>query len=76
MTNEEHAARAMLMGLWFDAAIRAYRPRSPEGSKYKYTSCLDADYLEPLGVGDAMRRERDKGISNTVSRRRLGVVPW
>lgn len=79
MTGKEHAARAMLLSgpwggnLWYDAATNAYRPRSPEGSNYKYSGCLDAGTLEPLDKGEALMREGEAGIGNTVSSKRLGI---
>lgn len=80
MTDQEHAARAMLLAptmggnLWYDAATNAYRPRSPGGHAYKYSDCLDAETLEPLEKGEALRREKALGIKNTVSSRRLGGI--
>lgn len=92
MTPKEHAARALFLKnnkgeqLWFDAATNSYRPRSPEGSAYKYSGCLDADTLRPLKEGEALRRQQNytpfsgsggmgwKGISNTVSNKRLGLT--
>lgn len=79
MSPLEHAARAALLSvthggnLWYDSAIHAYRPRSPGGENYKYSGCLDADTLEPLEEGAALRRQKKRGIGNTVSQTRLGI---
>ena len=78
LTHEEHVARAVLLAgnhggnLWYDAYTNAYRPRSPGGHAYKYSGCIDADTLEPLGKGEALARERKKGCKNTVTSKRIG----
>lgn len=73
LTPSEHAARAMLLGLWYDAHTNAYRPRSPGGEAYKYSGCIDAATLEPLPKGEALKRQQAAGVGNTVSQIRLGV---
>jgi len=56
MNGQAHYARARMLGLWYDSATHAYRDRSPGGQKYKYTGSIDANTLEPLPIGEAMRR--------------------
>lgn len=79
LTPAEHAARAMLLAghvdgnLWYDKHTNAYRPRSPAEHAYKYSGCYDADTLEPLPKGEALRRELTAGVRNTVSNLRLGI---
>lgn len=77
MKPVEHAARAMLLGKWYDAHTNSYRHRSPEGSNYHYSDSLDADTLEVLGKGVVREREIShfghNGKGNSVSKKRLGI---
>lgn len=82
ISHKEHYVRAQLLGLWYDKYTYTYRPRSPEGSKYKYSNCLHAETLEPLGTGAVLHLEKSYqpegcrapiNIGNTVSGKRLGA---
>lgn len=78
MKAKEHAARAMLLGMWYDAYTSTYRYRSWEGSNYGYSGVLNAYDLAPLMMPGYLREvERayfgHTGKTNSVSNRRLGL---
>lgn len=80
MTDEEHQARAILLGRVYDSLTNTYRYLSPEGSKYKYNGCLDADTLEVMPKGSVRFIEEENGRGNTVSGKRTpgadGMANW
>lgn len=67
LSNEQHQARALLLGKVFDMLTHTYRPLSPEGSKYKYSDCLHADTLEVMPKGSVKAIEMEKRKLNVVS---------
>jgi len=76
LTPKAHAARAMLLGRWYDANTSTYRYRSPEGSHYTYSGALNAHDLTPMPKGDVWHIEKaysGREGANTVSKRRLGL---
>jgi hypothetical protein len=77
LSNEEHMARALLLGRVFDMLTHTYRYLSPEGSKYKYTDCLHADTLEVMPKGSVRDIEQEHRKGNIVSGLRTpGAKNW
>ena len=73
MTNEEHIARATLLGMVFDSYTKTYRFLSPGGDKYKYIGAIWAETMVPCQTGEVLAAEKEYGIrSNIPSRKRMG----
>lgn len=79
LTAEQYAAKGMLIAgdLVYDRYTHTYRGRSPEGSNYTYSRCIDADTLEPVEgvVVRAMERLHfgHHGKTNSVTEKRMGL---
>ena len=53
LTEYEHRARAMMMGLEFEPALNYYFDNE---DKLNGTYRVDADTLEPIGIGEVLDR--------------------
>lgn len=60
MTDEEHHARAMLMGMRYNRKARYYYKVVRKSDQPDISDRLDADTLEPVTLLEAIERMKDR----------------
>lgn len=69
------AAKAMLLGMVYDAYTHTFRYACPSKTAYSYAGSLCADTMDVLPKGVVRQREKERGCRNTISMVRSGL-PW